>query len=137
MEFQLKLALDGVRDLLLSPLSLIAFVADLISRREPPSHYFYDLLHLGRRTDHWIHLFGAADRVAAPQVPMSATEEQRVDALLGRVERAIVDQYERGGVTAQAKETLDRLLDRIQPAGAHDPDSSDRDPPPPLQGPET
>lgn len=118
VEFQLKLALDGLRDLLLSPLTLVAFVVDLVSRRDRPSHYFYDLIHLGRRSDHWLNLFGAADRVAPPGLPSSATEGHQVDALLERVERAIVDQYERGGVTAQAKETLDRLLDRVQSSGS-------------------
>jgi hypothetical protein len=56
--FQLKLLFDGVRDLLLSPLSIIAAVAGLLAGGDDPQRYFRRLLHLGRRTEIWLNLFG-------------------------------------------------------------------------------
>ena len=36
-----------------------------------------------------------------------------MDSLVAQVERLMVDQYERGGVTASAKQAIDRSLDAI------------------------
>ena len=38
-----------------------------------------------------------------------------MDDLLQHLERAVIEQYERGGVTATAKDQIDRLLDSLQP----------------------
>ncbi len=107
--FQLKLLLDAVRDLVLSPVSIVAGVIDLISGDEPPGRYFYRLLAFGGRTDTWINLFGKSGR---PEEP-GGDESDTIDSLVAQVERLMVDQYERGGVTASAKQAIDRSLDAI------------------------
>ena len=107
--FQLKLLLDAVRDLVLSPVSIVAGVIDLISGDEPPGRYFYRLLAFGGRTDTWINLFGMPGRPDEP----GGDEGVTIDSLVAQVERLIVDQYERGGVTASAKQAIDRSLDAI------------------------
>jgi hypothetical protein len=56
--FQFKLLFDGLRDLLLSPLSLVAAVAGLIAGGDDPQRYFRRLLQIGRRTEIWLNLFG-------------------------------------------------------------------------------
>ena len=111
--FQVKLLFDGFRDLLLLPISLIAGFVSLIKGGRKPSSEFYDLLKLGRRSEHWINLFGAASHLHGP-----ATEEDRfpvedVDEMVSRVESYVVDEFHRGGVTAQAKERLDKALDLV------------------------
>ena len=107
--FQLKLLLDAVRDLVLSPVSIVAGVMDLISGDEPPGRYFYRVLSFGGRTDTWINLFGMPGRPEEPGGDESIT----IDSLVAQVERLMVDQYERGGVTASAKQAIDRSLDAI------------------------
>ena len=37
-----------------------------------------------------------------------------IDEIVGRVETFVVDEYRRGGMTAQAKEQIDKALDAIQ-----------------------
>ena len=59
--FQFKLALDGIRDVLLSPVSLVAVFVGFMFGGAAPGQYFYRLLRFGRRTDHMIGLFSAAD----------------------------------------------------------------------------
>lgn len=109
--FQLKLGVDAVRDLVLSPVSLLAALLDLVGGgRERP--LFYQVLLVGRRSEAWIDLFGAGDRVE-PERPPHGGEGAHLDRVLERVEALIVDQYERGGVTAQAKHTIDRSLDAL------------------------
>lgn len=56
--FQFKLAADGLRDLLLVPVSLGAGILGLLVGGDEPDQYFRRLQRFGRRTDLWINLFG-------------------------------------------------------------------------------
>jgi hypothetical protein len=47
-----------------------------------------------------------------------------IDAFVARFERTVVEQYERGGVTASAKAAIDRSLDAI--GRSHSPSSGER-----------
>jgi hypothetical protein len=111
--FQVKLLFDGFRDLLLLPISLIAGFASLIKGGRNPSSDFYDLLRVGRRSEHWINLFGAASRLHGPPSDEDRFPVEDVDEMVSRVESYVVDEYRRGGVTAQAKERLDKALDLV------------------------
>ncbi|WP_439102672.1 hypothetical protein [Congregibacter sp.] len=55
--FQLKLAADALRDFLLSPLSLIAFIIDAVTRPKVEHSLYLRLMLLGRRSDRMINLF--------------------------------------------------------------------------------
>ena len=54
--FQLKLLVDGIRDLLMSPISLVAGIGGLLFRRESPERWFEQSLDWGRQTEVWICL---------------------------------------------------------------------------------
>ena len=56
--FQLKLTADGLRDVVLVPVSLVAALAGLLVGGSEPNQYFRRVLHFGRRTEYWINLFG-------------------------------------------------------------------------------
>ena len=56
--FQAKLIVDGLRDLVLVPISLVAAVFGLIAGGSEPGRYFEQVLRFGRRTEAWINLFG-------------------------------------------------------------------------------
>ncbi|MGD2133460.1 MAG: hypothetical protein PVI23_11755 [Maricaulaceae bacterium] len=90
--FQFKLVADGVRDIVLSPLSIIAAIISLAKSNPHPGTEFYDLLRVGRRTDRWINLFGAAGRVHGPSDEDGA-DDPDIDKIAGEVERVVVDQY--------------------------------------------
>ena len=70
--FQLKLVVDGLRDVLLVPVSILAVFAGLLFGGRKPDVYFRQVLALGRRTEQWINLFGhreagaTSDDVIAP-----------------------------------------------------------------------
>ncbi|MEE4660470.1 MAG: hypothetical protein V2J89_08380 [Halieaceae bacterium] len=55
--FQLKLALDALRDLLFSPVSFVAFFLDVLFRPERSRSFTHRLMALGRRSDRLINLF--------------------------------------------------------------------------------
>ena len=68
---------------------------------------------LGRRSESWIDLFAAGDRIEPRQdLPKEGT--RRVDDVFERLEQVLLAEQERGGVTASAKRSIDRLLDSIQ-----------------------
>jgi hypothetical protein len=81
---QLKLLLDTLRDLALSPLTLAAAALDLLLSRFQPPRYFYAVLRLGERSEEWIDLWSAARGA-------ESTDRENVDALLVRVEEVVRD----------------------------------------------
>ena len=112
---QVKLIVDGLRDLILVPASLIAGVVSLIrTENGKPGHEFYQLVSVGKQSEKWINLFGAL-RNAPPEVmPQDHVGDRDMDELVSRVEKFVVDEYQRGGVTAQAKARLDQALAAMQ-----------------------
>ncbi|MDX1735109.1 MAG: hypothetical protein R3228_12110, partial [Halioglobus sp.] len=55
--FQLKLLADALRDLLLSPVSLLVFVLDILRRPTLEDSFYLRLMLLGRKSDRVINLF--------------------------------------------------------------------------------
>jgi hypothetical protein len=111
---QFKLVVDGLRDFILVPISLVVGLVSLIRSDEEGGAAFYELLRAGRRSERWINLFGAADRVQGPSLADDVFPDQDIDELVSRVETFVVDEYSRGGVTSQAKAQLDRALDSLR-----------------------
>ena len=113
--FQAKLLVDGLRDLLLVPAALVAGIWSLVSSDNGrPGPQFYRLISLGKESETWIDLFKAYEN--APQELRREHEfaVKNLDELVGRFESFVIEEYERGGVTAQAKERIDKALDAIQ-----------------------
>jgi hypothetical protein len=105
-----KLVIDGIRDAVLGPIGLVAAVLDILGVGQRAGRHFYDVVRFGRATEHWINLFGAADALPGgyPDSP------QGLDAVVERLERVVIREYERGGMTSKTKEAVDRAIDRIQ-----------------------
>lgn len=55
--FQLKLGADAIRDLVMSPVSIVMFVLDLVLRPGEKDSHYQQMLQFGRKTDRWINLF--------------------------------------------------------------------------------
>jgi hypothetical protein len=112
---QFKLVVDGFRDLILLPASLIAGVMSLVSSKDGrPGLQFYHLLGWGKQSEMWIDLFGAVKNSPEKIDQPRPFGDQGIDDIVGRFESFVVDEYKRGGVTAQAKEHLDKILDAMQ-----------------------
>ena len=110
-----KLIVDGLRDLLLVPASLIAgLISILSSDNGKPGPQFYQLLQYGKQSERWINLFGAVKNAPESVKEQSAFAANDIDDIVHRVESFVVDEYKRGGVTAQAKKRMDEFLDAMQ-----------------------
>lgn len=86
--FQLKLYIDAFRDLLLSVLSLGAFLIDIIQGNEGPGSYFEKVLKFGRHTERSINLFNHFD--------VEQQDEHSVDSILDGVEEKIRENVKEG-----------------------------------------
>lgn len=56
--FQFKLVADGLRDVLLSPVSIVAAILGVVAGGDDPYRYFRSLLRLGHKSEAWLNLFG-------------------------------------------------------------------------------
>ena len=110
--FQVKLVLDGLKDILLSPVSLGAAALSLFNKEGETGRQFYEVLHTARRLEDWLNKYGDADRIPAPGSAVKQDGES-IDATIARLEELVKRQYERGGVTASAKDAIDRALDAV------------------------
>ena len=112
--FQVKLLVDGLRDLILLPVSLVTGLVSLLTGGSTPGPEFYELLRVGRRSERWINLFGAAERIYGIEEDDGYFAAEDIDKLVARVETFVVDEYQKGGVTTQAKERMDQALNRLR-----------------------
>lgn len=76
--FQFKLAADALRDLLMSPVSIIMFILDVVLKPEEKESHYRQLMAFGRKTDRWINLF----EEYGPEMPEPVHE--RPDNLSGK-----------------------------------------------------
>ena len=98
--FQLKLVADGMLDLVLSPISLLASIAGLIAGGEEPDRYLRQVQYTGRRIERWINLFGRR-------------RDDTADALLAPLEERLKDEYHRGGWVTRGAQQVNTLLDSL------------------------
>jgi len=112
--FQLKLGGDAFRDLLLSPISIACLIIDLIKGHPQSESYFHRLMNFGRKTDKWLNLFGSnLSTKENENILNTSSSDANVDQLFEKIETLLQEQHHKGGVTAAAKASIDRYLDKI------------------------
>jgi len=112
---QVKLIVDGLRDLILVPASLIAGIVSLSKTTDgKPGAEFYSLVSAGKQSERWINLFGAIRNAPPEVVDEYKFGNADIDEIVSRVESFVVDEYKRGGVSAQAKERIDKAMQAMQ-----------------------
>jgi hypothetical protein len=112
---QVKLLVDGARDLILVPASLIAGIVSIAKSQDgKPGPQFYRLVGIGKQSERWINLFGAFDNAPPEVVEENHFGDTDMDQIVSRMESFVVDEYQRGGITAQAKDRIDKALDAMQ-----------------------
>jgi len=81
---QVKLLLGAARDLALTPVTLTAAAVDFVLAGRQPPKFFYLVLRLGERSEHWIDTWSAARSEHEPP-------RENVEALLSLVEEVVRD----------------------------------------------
>lgn len=63
--FQVKLVLDGMKDIVLMPVTIAAAAVDILLPGPRPGHRFYAVMSVGERFDRWLNLFSASNTADA------------------------------------------------------------------------
>jgi hypothetical protein len=89
MIFQVKLVLDGMKDIVLMPLTIVAAAIDIVSPGRRPGHRFYLVMSLGERFDRWLNLFSASDRADASKDGLFGRGRTGRNTMLGEIEEML------------------------------------------------
>ena len=87
---QLKLLVDGLRDALLIPISLVAALLGLLRGGPDCDREFRRVIKLGRRSERWINLFGHHQPLGRSHPGGS------MDSIIEQVESTVLQQYRQG-----------------------------------------
>ena len=102
--FQLKLMADGLRDLVLLPVSLVATVIGLLRGGDEPEREFLQVIQIGRESEQWINLFGNHN------VGNESHAVASIDALFTKVEDTLKQHYKAAGTSESAQAEIDEAL---------------------------
>jgi len=114
--FHLKLLVEALRDLFLSPISIVAVIAGLISGGDKPDVYFRRVQRFGRRSDLWINVFG--ERRRGPSA----------DEMIRPIEEKLLAQTKAGGRFVRGAGQVNQMLDAVnrKNAGTKPPPDEER-----------
>jgi hypothetical protein len=85
--FQLKTALDGIKDAIVFPLAIIVMVLDLVFVRGPRrGRTFYQLMSVCESFDRWLNLYGAARKARGHREGLFGGSEPGDGTMLGDLE---------------------------------------------------
>jgi len=79
---QAKLVVDGLRDAILIPVSILAALVGLLRGGEDCDREYRRVIKLGRRSERWINLFGH-------QRPLGRSSARSMDSVLDQVEQTV------------------------------------------------
>jgi hypothetical protein len=102
--FQLKLMADGLRDLVLLPVSLVATLLGLLRGGDEPEREFLKVIAIGRESEQWINLFGNHP------APDNSYPIASIDALFTKVENTLKQQYKAAGISKSAQAEIDKAM---------------------------
>lgn len=97
--FQLKLAVDALRDIILSPVSIVCSLVDLAEKRKGKESYFEKLMVFGRNTEKKINLFEQHQQ-----------EDATIDSILNQVEGVVLREYKDKHLSKKTLAAIENIL---------------------------
>lgn len=91
--FQLKLMVDGLRDVVLVPMALLAGLVGLLRGGDDPQREFRMVIGLGLRSERWIDLFGQHEGEVSGLGGSSAS----MDTVVATIEQRLKNKYRGAG----------------------------------------
>lgn len=119
--FQLKLFLDGLKDLVAFNLSIVAIILDYISGRGKRPRLFYSVVRASERFDRWLNLHSVVSRMdeLGSEEGLFGGADDDDDSIVGEIERLIKGQsLSRDEVMRRLKTESDALRGRDDGSGA-------------------
>lgn len=97
--FQLKLTVDALRDILLSPVSIICSIIDLMDKNKGKNSYFEKLMVFGRDTEKRINLF-----------EQHRDSDSTIDSVLSQVEDIFRKEYKDKELSKKTLSAIEKIL---------------------------
>jgi hypothetical protein len=79
-----------------------------------PGGQFYRMIAIGKQSERMINLFGAYENAPEDVKQEYDFGDMSIDDVVERMESFVVEEYKKGGMTAQAKARLDKVIDAMQ-----------------------
>jgi hypothetical protein len=92
--YQVKLIVDGLKDLAMIWVSLGAAILDLVAPTEQRGRRFYTTMRAAERFDRWLNLYGASEFAAEDADGLFGASRAGADSLLGKVEKMVLGHEE-------------------------------------------
>lgn len=92
--FQLKLLLDGVADVVIAHVALVAVLIDLLFPAERKGKRFYAVMARAERFERWLSLYGSAEAADLEEDGLFGASKAGSDTLLGRLEEIVTGRIE-------------------------------------------
>ncbi|MEN8374023.1 MAG: hypothetical protein ABFS34_01085 [Gemmatimonadota bacterium] len=87
--FQVKLVLDGLKDMALVTLATVAAAIDLMRGRRSEPRLFYQVVRMSEKWDLWLNLNEAAEHAEDTADGFFGASAAGADSLLGQLEMAV------------------------------------------------
>ncbi len=98
--FQVKLYVDALRDLLMSPVSIVVVIIDLVQDKKGDEALFESLLRFGRKTEKFINLFNQHD--------VKAEDIEDIESIIDKVEDSVLKKNSEDSAANDPKENLEK-----------------------------
>lgn len=85
----IKLALDGLKGIVLVQVSVVAALADLVLGGSRRGRFFYAVMGVAERFDLWLNLYGASRRAGSNPDGLFGESRAGDDTLLGEIEELV------------------------------------------------
>lgn len=97
---QIKLMLDGLKDIVLLQASIAAALVDFVFMRVTRGRCFYSVLRLSERVDLWFNLYGAARRAERDRDGLFGVSRAGESTYLGKLEELVRQKEAERGLRA-------------------------------------
>lgn len=92
--FQIKLLLDGVKDVVVSPVAIGAAALDVLFPTARRGYRFYSVIRMAETFDRWLNLYGASRHAGENEEGLFGESAAGSDTLLGRIEEIVLGRRE-------------------------------------------
>ncbi|MDH5589565.1 MAG: hypothetical protein OEZ65_00165 [Gemmatimonadota bacterium] len=87
--FQFKLVLDGLKDVLVFNLSIVAVVVDFFMGRGKRPRFFYSVLRMSERLDLWLNLHSVVEGLDHTEDGLFGASKAGTATMLGQIEQIV------------------------------------------------
>lgn len=101
---QAKLILEGLKDIVLGPIAIVAAFFGIAFEPKQPRRHFDALMRAGQDFERWVDLYRTSE---------ARDEAQGLDAHVRKLEALVLEQHAKGGVTQKAKDAIDRAIESL------------------------